>query len=319
MSKNALLCLTVAHLCLTGCASNLATLADPEITPRGRVHVGVAAGAYIPSRPIINAIDVGVKVVDRAKDMAQSGGEVKPLSDDEKRSLINASLAFALQPPSAGWELQARTGVFDNVDVGFRYSVSQVRGDVRYRFFHSEKWENGAPPPPLPEDASFGQRMKEAFRMDERARSYDATVQLGVSYYLFSNPLVEVLDAVKLGDFSRWDFDLAITWGVDVRRMFKFYAGPKFIYTRFSLDEQLYDLANTATAFASEPAVTTSVSHNMFFGGAVVGLATGYKYVWLYTELTAGYTYARPTVLGEVRDLGGATFYPTIGIAVKAP
>ena len=270
---------------LGGCASNLGILADPEVMPRGKVHVGVGVGAYVPSRPIVNAIDVGVKITERAKETARSG-EVKPLSDDEKRSLINAGLAFALQPPSASWEIQVRTGVFENVDVGARYSVNQIRGDVRYRFFHAEKWENGAPPEPLSEGASTGAKLKRAFGVDERLRSYDATVQLGVSYFLFNSFLVEALDAIQMGNFQRWDIDLAVTWGFRRAPHLQVLRGPKFVYTHFSVDEKLFDVANTASGYANEPAVLTQVTNHMFFGGAVVGAAVGYKVLYLYTELT---------------------------------
>lgn len=307
--------LAVCCLVVTGCASNLATLADPEVMPRGKVHVGVAVGAFIPSRPVINAIDVGVKGVQRA----QSGALAAPMTTEEKRSLINAGLALALQPPSAGWEVQVRTGLFENVDVGVRYSVNQLRADARYRLFHSERWEEGEGPAPLGEDAGAGARLREAFRLDRRVRSYDATLQLGVSYYLFNNVLAQALDAVKLGDFSRWDFDAALTWGFDVRRIFKFYFGPKAIYTTFSLDENLYDLSNTVTDVVGAPKLSQNITNHMLFTGGVVGAAVGYKYLFLYTELTAGYTWARPVVLGEERDLGGLTLYPAIGLAAKFP
>ena len=56
---------------------------------------------------------------------------------------------------------------------------------------------------------------------------------------------------------------------------------------------------------------------NTHFFGSSVGIAAGYKYVWLMLELTAGYTYCRPTVFGRERNIGGLTLYPAIGLQVK--
>ncbi len=302
----------------SGCAANLATLVDAETVAPKKVHVNFGYGVFLPLGPVAKLAEAGLTEAKRLGDLAKTG-QNPPLGDAEKRTLLDAGVAIALMPPSTGWEVQARTGIIDNLDIGLRYSVNQVRGDVRYRLYHSELWEPPeAQPAATAGETGLKEKVASALAPDKRLRSYDATVQLGVSRYLFKNIIFELLDFVKLGDFSRWDFDLTLTWGLDIRRIFKFYGGPKVIYTRFKMDENLYEISK----FAGDqglPILTESIDHDMWFFGAVAGIAAGYKWVFVFLELTGGYTYSRPVVLGEERDIGGPTLYPTIAIAAKFP
>jgi hypothetical protein len=36
-------------------------------------------------------------------------------------------------------------------------------------------------------------------------------------------------------------------------------------------------------------------------------------------EVTGGYTHSRPLLFGQYRNLGGPTFYPAAGLALKFP
>jgi hypothetical protein len=46
----------------------------------------------------------------------------------------------------------------------------------------------------------------------------------------------------------------------------------------------------------------------------VAGVAVGYKRVFLMLELNAGYTFLRPVLFGERRNLDGFSLYPAIGL-----
>jgi hypothetical protein len=180
--------------------------------------------------------------------------------------------------------------------VGLRYSTSgSLKADVKYRFLHR------------------GPREFEGGIMTPR---YDFAVGLVGSKYFFQSPVITVLEYVQLGDFSRWDMEIPAYFSIEWGEILKFWVAPKYVYSRTTFDEKLVNLSDTASSITNYDVSLPSAVNTHFFG-ASVGFGAGYRWVHLMLELTAGYTYCRPTIFGQQRNLGGLTLYPAIGLDLK--
>ncbi len=274
----------------TGCATTLATRDTARPTPVKHVRIDYGYGYYIPTGPFV---DLGKAAVGVARNLKNGTTAVTP---EEAQSLYLGGVGLALMPPAAVNELAVRTGIAEDADIGFKWASTALRLDVKYRFLH------------------LGE--------DDTGRAHHMSIGLGVSKYLFSNPVFSVLDYVNMSDFSRWDFDVPLLYSWHVKEAFVLYTGAKYIFTRFSMDENLFKLAQIAGDLGL-PDATDHISSTMHYGGALIGIMGGYKYVFVNLELNAGYTYARPRLYSFVdrqtkeRNIGGVTLYPSFGMVVK--
>jgi hypothetical protein len=273
----------------TGCATTYSTMDTARTTPRGHVQFNYARGIFLPLGPSTDLLSATGGMIKNALD------DKEVLTHEEAQHLYDFALGLALQPPAWVDEFQLRTGVAENLDVGLRYSVTQLRLDAKARFFHSEAGH----------------------------KSQHASIGLGASKYLFNNPLFEWLDYVKLSDFSRWDLEVPLLYSFEYRDSFMLYCGAKYVYTRFSIDQDLFEIQRRVSDLADQPAIVESIDANMHFFGSVFGLGGGYKHVFFFTELNYGYVYLRPEMYSFIdkqrkqRNLGGLTLHPAIGILVR--
>jgi hypothetical protein len=277
-----------------GCASNLSTLQTARPLAPGQVQVSLGAGAFLPVGNLLDVVDIGI---DQGKQLKRDieNGESVNLSEADQQRLLTAGTALAVAPPGIVNELMIRAGVAENLDLGLRYSGISLRLDAKYRFLHRGSPEKTA---------------------EHARRSFDMALGLGVSRHFFKSPALDVLKVVEIKDFSRYDVEVPLYISWDVGDIFKLYAAPKYIFGRTTLDQALINYAEQGkpvTGFdASLPARVSS-----HFAGSTLGLSLGYKYIHLYAELTGGYTFCEPQLFGAKRDLGGATFYPAVGLAFR--
>ncbi|WP_224363291.1 hypothetical protein [Hyalangium versicolor] len=278
----------------TGCASNLSTLQTAKPLAPGQFQVSLGAGAFIPVGQIGEAIDLGINEGKKIKDAVDSGESVQ-LSEEDQQRLLTSGVALAVAPPGIVNEVMIRAGVVKNLDVGLRYSGISLRLDTKFRFLHGGDGEN------VPEN---------------RRTSYDMAIGLGGSRHTFKSPVLDVMKIVKVDDFKRYDIEVPLYMSTDFGDILRLYAAPKYVYSRTSLDEKLVNYAEQGkdvSGFdASLPATVKSE-----FVGSTLGVSVGYKYVHLFAEITGGYTFCKPLLFGETRNLGGATFYPAVGIAFR--
>ncbi|MBI5543958.1 MAG: hypothetical protein HY901_08735 [Deltaproteobacteria bacterium] len=276
----------------TGCATTLSTMDTARTVRPGHVQIHGAYGLHLPVGSMVKgAVATGEAVADSIE-----SGQVA-ISPEQAQQLYEAGIATALTPPSTQWEMAVRTGLFENLDVGLRYSTNALRLDLKFRFLH--------------------------LGVDDEGKSHHMSIGLGASRYLFNNPVFEVLDYLELSDFSRWDLEVPLLYSWEYRRYFVFYTGLKYIYSSLELDENLYEIQKHVTNMADIAPITDHVRSSMHLFGGTVGLGGGWKYVWVYTELTMGYTRLRPHLYSFVdgktkqRNLDGFSIYPAIGIVVK--
>ena len=287
----------LAAALISGCGTTLSTLQTAEVTDVGQVEVTAGGGAYVPLGSALTIVEQGVEQA-RAITEARARGETYTLSDQAREELFTAALALAVMPPWLTWEVSARTGVWkDRMDVGVRYGVNAVRLDAKYRILHRGDGE---------EVAAF------------RRRSFDVAIGVGASRYLFGNPVLELLEYVDLGEFSRWDLEAPVLASLDVGDALKLYGGARYVFSTTSLDARLVDYAAEASGVSgADLGLPRTVRTH--YAGAVAGLAAGYRWVHAMAELNGGYTFCNPVVFGRPRRLGGLTVYPAVGISVKFP
>lgn len=290
-----LIALLALSLVSSGCATTLSSLQTARPVERGRVQAHMGFGVYAPVGQVIDAIALGAEEQQKLRDAA-AAGEPYEIDGPTASRLTSAAIALGAFPPAASYELAIRTGILErDWDVGFRYSVNAVRLDTKYRLVHLES--------PGGRQPTQGDR-------------FDLAVGLGAGRYLFSGPLFDALEFLKIDDFSRTDLEVPVYVSYEFGEIFKAYAVPKYVFARTSFDARL---AN----FSQEVSVETGLDLTLpdrvdaHFFGSTLGLALGYRYVHLYLELTGGYTHCAPTLFGEARQLGGVTLYPALGLVAN--
>lgn len=285
----ALFLLALAGLAV-GCATPLSTMQTAKTLAPGQVQVTGSMGVFVPVGTLASVVDVGI---DQGREAKRAIEEDRPytLTEEDQQRLLTAGLALVVAPPGVNPELMVRVGLLDGFDVGGRYNGNSLRFDGKVRLAH------GGPGP---------------------RRSYDLALGLGVSKYLFSGAVMDVLEVVQMGDFSRTDVEVPLYLSAEYGDVFKLYGAPKYVFSHTRLDAQLVDFSQQGKPVTGFDASLPS-SVNSHFVGTTVGFAVGYRYVHFYAELTGGYVFCNPHVFGQKRDLGGMTFLPSIGLGFRAP
>lgn len=276
----------------TGCATTMSTMDTARTVKPGHVQFHAAYGFHLPVGTIAKGVIAGGEAVAESIECGQA-----QISPQQAERLYEAGVAMALNPPSAQYEMAIRTGVFNDLDVGLRYSSNALRLDTKLRFLHKG--------------------------VDDTGKSHHLSIGFGASKYLFNNAVFEALEYVKLDNFSRWDFEVPLLYSWEYRRFFVFYTGLKYTYSMFELDENLYEIQKHVANMADLPPITDRVRSGMHMFGGTIGLGGGYKWIWIYTELSMAYVHLRPSLYSfadgktKERNLDGFSIYPAIGIVVK--
>jgi hypothetical protein len=286
--------LACVMLGLAGCATSLSSMQTAATVDPGHVQVTGGYGVYLPLGPAVMAVSEGVTQAAKATNAATSGKPYQ-LSENDKQQLLTAGIGLATMPPGPAYELAVRTGILRDWDAGLKYSTGgSLKADTKFRVLHHEQ---------LGEQGLFSPK-------------FDVALGVGGGKTFLSNPVLSVLEYVKMGDFNRWDAEVPLYISVEWGEILKFWFVPKYVYSHTTMDANLRSTAQLAGAVTGYD-LSIPESVDTHFGGASVGVGAGYKWVHLMLELTAGYTYCRPNVLGQTRDLGGVTLYPAVGLEVK--
>jgi len=280
----------------SGCATNLASMQTARTLRPGQIRAGMGYGVYLPTTQVGNAVSTGIDLTSKAASAAIANKKVT-VTDAEMDKMVTAGAALAAFPPSAGYEYTMRVGVFEDFDVGGKYSLNAVKLDGKYRIVHMGEQDVAEPPD------------------EETHDSFDVAVGLGGTKYIFANPVVQLLDYVNMGNFDRYDLEVPVYISVDLGSHFGLYLVPKWIYSHVKFDEKL---VSTAQECACHTGVDTTLpaTVDVNFLGATAGLNAGWRRFKVFAEITAGHTFAKPFLFGKYRDLGGTTLYPSVGFAI---
>lgn len=267
-------------LAQTACGTTLSTLQPAEPMRPGHVQVQGAFDVNIPASRIIDAVDT----VDTIANRYGSDPSYKPTSA-EQAQYVGAAVGLGLSSPGVNPDLMLRVGIFKNFDAGIRWSALNAHVDGKYRFLQTKDADPNDP------DADPG---------------FQGAVSLGISKSLYSGLVFDALEYLHIDDYSRWNVELPVIFGSRLGNFGHVWFGPKYIYSHYSVDASLENVGVV-------PETSGSIHHIGAFGGA--GL--GYKYVFVFLELTVANMFAKPEIFGQKTDLGGIVVVPAFGLMLR--
>ncbi len=265
----------------SGCAGSYTLLQPAQTLAPGELQV--VAGATIPlaGAAAREALQAGGAAVDG---LAAAANDEEPATDELARESFEAALAAALFQPAVQPELMLRVGLVEHVDAGLRWGGPLLKLDGKWQFH---------------DDAIF-----------------DLALDGSYAYHLSPAPsflgfVPEVLEYVKLGDYSQHDFELALIGSLGMGEVGAIYGGLRGYVSPVSIDEDL----GTVEALVDAPQTTLS---DVILGvGGTIGVKVGWRYAYLLLEANVLYLHFQPTILGEVRDLSGPVLAPAIALAIE--
>lgn len=273
----------LAALLSTACSTSVTSLQTGRALEPGQVQITAAASLPVSTSAISGALDSVDALEGELEDAATSDDTA--IDAETQRQLNESALALLLFQPSPVMEINGRVGVVPMLDVGLRYSARQVKGDLKYQIWDSPD-------------------------------GHAAGISLGYSYHLsiapsFLESAFDLLEYVKLNDYSRHDLDLNLIWSKDWGEWLSLYGGLRYLISFISLDA---DLEKVQSELGLE---RTSLSNRLHMVGVTGGAMLGYKYLFLHLELSVLNAEYAPTILGEQVDLGGVVVSPAIGLTTK--
>jgi hypothetical protein len=260
-----------------GCSTALSTMQSAETLPARKWHVGVGMDVAVPVSRIADALQAAYHVEEKVR---AEGTNYTP-TDEDRREYTDAIIGLALSAPGTGVDVMVRRGLGAQVDVGARYTTTGLHADVKWQFLGSN-------------------------RVDAAADGWNGALSVGYGYHSFDGLLFDVLELVQVDDFSRHDLEVPLIFGRRFGRFGRTWFGPKLIAAKVHVDAQLQRLDATLDTDAW-----------ITYVGGFAGIAGGYRGFEAFVELTVMDLRAKPTILGEKRDLGGIVVMPAAGVVAR--
>jgi hypothetical protein len=228
--------------------------------------------------PVSRVADALDAAADVEKKVRDQGTNYMPTDEDRER-YMSAILGLALSAPGVGTDVMVRYGLGAKLDLGARWTTTGLHGDLKWQFLGDSS----------PDDAGW-----------------HGAISLGYANHSFDGLIFDVLDLLQVNDFSRNDFEAPIIIGKRLGPFARTWFGPKLIAAKVHVDAQLEKLD-----------ATLQTDDWVYYAGGFAGLAAGWKGFEAYAELTVMDMFAKPTILGRERDLGGIVIMPAIGVSAK--
>jgi hypothetical protein len=267
-------------LASAACGTTVSTLQPAEPMRPGHVQAQGAFNVNVPASRIIDAVDTVATLSDRYA----SDSSYKP-SDREQKDALAAGVGLGLSSPGVNPDLMLRVGIFKNFDAGIRWSALNAHLDGKYRFLQTKETPENDP---------------------EADPGFQGSVSLGVSKTLYSGFVFDTLEFLHIDDYSRWNLELPVIFGSRLGNFGHAWFGPKYIYSHYSVDASLKNVG-----------VVSETSGSIHHLGAFGGIGLGYKYVFVFLELTIANMFAKPEIFGQKTDLGGIVIVPAFGLMLR--
>jgi hypothetical protein len=260
----------------SGCAATLSGFQPAHVAEQGHLTAEVGWDVSAPTGTISRTFDAG-------KTLARAANS-RSLNDSERRQVIEAGANLAIDPPAAVMHAGLAFVPIRGWELALRWSSGAWRAGVRHQFLYQDR------------------------------HGVDLTMGLGVSRFSYEFPIHEVINIIRLDDFTRWSLDIPLLVGKH-DSWYRLWGGPRLIFSR-------YDSAMTLNlpAAGGSPAevVAASVGGNATFVGGQGGFALGYRHVFLGLELTIVrlISHAHLELAGQRQDadLSGLIIYPGIAL-----
>ncbi len=261
-----------------GCATSLSTFQPAHVAAKGRVEVESGMDLALPTNTVGAVIDVGRTLSKESKD--------RVLTDAEKQDLFAAGVNLALDAPAPVMHAGIAYGIAGAWEVGVRYTSGAWRLGGRRQILHQE------------------------------TSGFDLSAGIGIQRFVYAYPVGDVLDFLKIEDFTRWNVDVPILFGKR-GSWYRLWGGPRLVFSRYQ----------TSLTFASPMGgaeiVTASAEGRAALLGVQGGVAIGYRWLFVGFELTVvrmlstAHLVARTPGAAEQRadiDLGTFVIYPGLAL-----
>lgn len=267
---------------LTGCATSLTNMSQARVLKPGEVQASFGYQIDVHTQAVEGVLEAGEVAAEQIKN---GSGEI---SEETLRRGLDAALLLTFFPISGSPEVIGRVGVWDGVleglDLGIRYNGTVLKGDLRLGLFESAD------------------------------RALAVTAQVG--YGSHSSVAPGAIEWVTLTEWSRKDFDFAVSVGWEYPDIFKAYVAPRVLLSSISSEPKLSDSVRERlpeNLKNLDPHAYFPSSTILYLGGNT-GFLVGYKYVFFNVDLSVFRIQFEPEILGQTRDYGGWAIAPTIGL-----
>jgi hypothetical protein len=271
--------LGIALAAATGaaCTTSISTMQSAEALPRRKFRLSAGMDVAVPVSRIADALQAAYDVEEKIRDQ---GANYTPTDEDRER-YADAIIGLALSAPGAGPEVMLRYGLGSGVDVGARYTQTGLHADLKWQFLGSSTEEPAA-------------------------SGWNGALSVGYAYHLFDGLIFDLLEYVRVDDFTRHDFEVPLVLGKRLKQYGRVWFGPKAIFARVHVDAQLEELD-----------ASLDTDGWIYYFGGFAGIAVGVRGFEVFAELTIMDLLAHPTILGRERDLGGIVVMPAAGVSAR--
>jgi hypothetical protein len=139
-----------------------------------------------------------------------------------------------------------------------------------------------------------------------KGESISGALSLGVSKNLIKGSIFSLLEKVKVDEFSRLDIHVPLIFGGNWGNLGRYWFGVKYVFSKAKIDAKITNVDESLT-----------IDNNFHYVGGMIGGSIGYKYIFVFAEVTAMNLFAKPTILGEETDIGGLVLMPALGLSAE--
>jgi len=222
-----------------GCATSLSSNQPAHVPEPGHAQSEVGFDMSIPTNSVSSIMDAAKALEEVAT--------TRPLTDEEKVTIVRGAAFFTLNPPSVSPHMGIAYAPLRDWEVGLRLAGNSFRVASRYQVLHQT--DDG----------------------------FDLSLGLGFGMAFVQPPLNQILDSVQIADFSRWTLDLPIAIG-QRSDWYRWWGGPRLLFSRTG--------QSIALSLPGEAPVQGRVDGWQAYLGATVGVAMGYDWIFMGPELT---------------------------------
>ncbi len=287
MKKLLLLLAVLGTLSSVGCTTSLTNVTPTRALEPKEVEVSVRGQIPVHGNIVRKTIASGKDTRDVIRDRESE----EPITEEQLRNYLDASLAWFLFRPGFNTELSARIGlweVLEGMDLGLRWDFTTVKGDLKLQV-----WEN-----------------------DNGKWAFSALAGVGKQ----AIPVPGAVEWLSLTKWSRTDFDFMLSLGFELPDILHVWFNPRFMLSTISVEHKLPDyVLDRLPDDVKEEYDPNKVFENelMTYVGGTVGGMVGYKYAFLALEMTVMQLMFEPTVLGQERDFDSLVVAPAAGLVVN--
>ena len=226
----------------------------------------------------------GLQQIRDASRQVDKSSQQNQLTDAEKTTIVRGGAQLGLNPPAVIQHVGLAYSPVESWEVAARFCATGWRLGVRRQLANQD--ENGI----------------------------DFTVGFGVGRAAFDPPVDDVFGTIRVDNFSRWNLDLPITLGQHGSG-YRWWAGPRIVYSAMSQDM-------TVSLTGDEVVRGTIAGHGLYLG-ASLGVALGFRSVFVGPELTLAWLFGKAEVrasdtnnLNVVETVSTDAFIAYPGVAV---